>query len=319
MPAAADWIVYAADPLRPRGRPPAGAASLDLNEVIRQAELHGVLGALTENWPWRPESAKWRDIARHRHLTHAAFSRALTRHADALMAQIGHLPAAIVKGPVFARTIYPAASLRCFADIDILVAPSAVEAVHAALADNGFVLNAVNEHSEPREWKWLHGRNSSLMVEVQTDLIHADSLRSALSVTYELIADGPERPAALLFVALAHGAAHHYERLQHVVDVCQAARGLCGVEEEQRLEQLVKGAGAQFMAVTGLSVAGRLLNEPRCIELSRAIGPARNAGLAALLLDKAMVMSTMSHRRSRHGWRRQIYRWLLKRSTNGSR
>jgi hypothetical protein len=317
MPAATDWVVYAADPLGPGGPPPRGATLPGFDAVTRQAELHGVLGALAKNWPWGPQTEKWRAIARHRHLSHAAFSQALTRHAEALMAQIGHLPAVIVKGPVFARTIYPAASLRCFSDIDILVAPAAVEAVHAALADNDFVLNGVNRHSEPREWQWLHGRNSSLMVEVQTDLVHADSLRGALSVTYESIADGPERPAALLFVALAHGAVHHYERLQHVVDICQAARGLRGVEEEQRFERLVNDAGTRFMAVTGLSLAGRILDEPRCLELSRAIGPARNAGLAALLLDKAMVMSTMSHRRSRHGWRRQIYRWLLKRSANG--
>ena len=237
----------------------------------------------------------------------------LTREADDLMACVGGLPAAIVKGPVFARVLYPERSLRNFGDIDVLIAPEAIQRFNALLSDRGFFLGEASPANAPREWKWIHRNNEQLMIEVQTDLIHADSLRRVVSLPYELIAAAPEAPATLLLIALVHGGAHHFERLQHVVDICQSARVLAGPEEESRFEGLVKAANARFIAVAGLELAGRILREPRCTSIARGLGSVNYTGLARLLLGKGSVMSTMGENRARHGWRRQAFRWLMKR------
>jgi len=237
----------------------------------------------------------------------------LTREADDLMACVGDLPAAVVKGPIFARALYPERSLRNFGDIDVLIAPEAIQRFNALLSDRGFFLGEASPANAPREWKWIHRNNEQLMIEVQTDLIHADSLRRVVSLPYELIAAAPEAPATLLLIALVHGGAHHFERLQHVVDICQSARVLAAPEEESRFEGLVETANARFIAVAGLELAGRLIIEPRCTSIARELGSVRYTGLAGLLLGKGSVMSTMDKNRARHGWRRQAFRWLMKR------
>ncbi|MDO8400508.1 MAG: nucleotidyltransferase family protein [Bradyrhizobium sp.] len=283
--------------------------------MIEQADAHGVLGALLQNFPLFATDAAFapgRNAAQHRHRANAAFSLMLTREADVLMACVRDLAAAIVKGPVFARTIYPKASLRCFTDIDILIAPEALPRMDEALADRGFRMAESNPASGPREWKWLHRDNDRVMVEVQTDLIHADSLHNVMSLPFSVIADGPDGPAASLLVALVHGGGHQYERLQHVVDICQAARALQGDAEERRFEDLVQAANARFVAVAGLALAHRIFREPRCREIARALGPVPHQRLAGLLLDQTVVMSTMDARRASHGWRRQAFRWLIK-------
>jgi hypothetical protein len=307
-----DWIVYCADPLGSRARPPRRPLPPErIGDLIEQAEAHGVLGAVLQNFPafaGDPVFEAGRNAARDRNRTNAAFSLLLKREADALMADVRDLPAAVVKGPVFARRLYPSPSLRCFTDIDVLAAPEALPLIDAALADHGFRL----VESHPREHKWLHRDNDSAMVEVQTDLVHADSLHDVMSLPYQAIAAAPEAAEALLLVALVHGGGHQYERLQQVVDVCQAARALQGGAEERRFEEMVKAANARFIAVTGLLLADRIFGEPRCREIADALGPVRHRGIAGLLLDRTVIMSTMDHRRARHGWRRQAFRWLIR-------
>jgi hypothetical protein len=314
-----DWIVYVADPLGSQSPPPRRQLSPTLcSELIEQADAHGVLGALLRNFSAfsnNPDFSIGRDIARRRHRVNTAFSLMLTREADDLMACVGDLPAAIVKGPIFARALYPERSLRNFGDIDVLIAPRAIQRFNALLSDRGFFLGEANPANAPKEWKWIHRNNEQLMIEVQTDLIHADSLRRVVSLPYELIASAPEAPATLLLIALVHGGAHHFERLQHVVDICQSARVLAGPEEESRFEDLVEAANARFIAVAGLELAGRIFREPRCTSIARALGSVRYTGLAGLLLGKGSVMSTMDKNRARHGWRRQAFRWLMKRGT----
>jgi Uncharacterised nucleotidyltransferase len=312
-----DWIVYAADPLGSRSEPPRrGIAPILVSELVEQADAHGVLGALLRNFPPFSNNldfALGRDIARRLHRINAAFSLMLTREADDLMAGVRDLPAAIVKGPTFARTIYPEPSLRCFGDIDVLVAPKAVQRLNAVLSDRGFFLGEVNLANDRKEWKWLHRSNDRLMIEVQTDLIHADSLRRVVSLQYDLISAAPEAPATLLLIALVHGSKHKYKKLQHVVDICQAARALAGTEDECRFEELVKATNARFIAIAGLELAGRMFREPHCSRIARALGSVRYTGLAGLLLGQGVVMSSMNNSRVRHSWRRIAFRWLMNR------
>lgn len=308
-----DWIVYCADPLGSRARPPCRPLPPErIGDLIKQAEAHGVLGALLQNFPAfsdDPEFEAGRNAARDRNRINVVFSLLLEREADALMADVRGLPVAIVKGPVFARHLYPSASLRCFTDIDMLAAPEALPRIDAALADHGFRL----AESHPRECKWLHRDNDSVMVEVQTDLVHAESLHEVMSLPYQVIAAAPDAAEALLLVALVHGGGHQYERLQQVVDICQAARALQGGAGERRFEDMVQAANARFIAVAGLLLANRIFGEPRCGEIARALGPVRYRRMADLLLDRTVIMSTMDHRRARHGWRRQAFRWLIRR------
>ncbi len=307
-----DWIVHCADPIGPRATPPPWLLPPQhIDRLVEQAEAHGVLGAVLQNFPAfasEPAFAVSRKAARDRNRANAAFSLLLRREAEILMADVGDQPAAVVKGPVFARWLYPEPSLRCFTDIDILAAPEALPRISEALADHGYIL----VESHPREFKWLHRDNDRVMVEVQTDLVHADSLHQVLSLPYQTVAAAPEAAEALLLIALVHGAGHQYERLQHVVDVCQAARALKEAAEERRFEDLVKATNARFVAVVGLLLAGRILGERRCAEFADALGSTRYVAIARLLLDRTVIMSTMDDRRSRWGWRRQAFRWLIR-------
>jgi hypothetical protein len=151
------------------------------------------------------------------------------------------------------------------------------------------------------------------MIEVHTNLVHHPELREALSLSFDDLDGIAETPAALLTVAVVHGAMERYELLRHVVDVCQAARGIDTTAEERRFEALVQRTGARFAAVAGLDLAYRLLGEPRCRELARGLGPARHAAVARLLLGRSAIVSTMDGARVLHSWRRQGFRTLLKR------
>jgi hypothetical protein len=316
----ADWLVHCADPQAARHKPPQYMPSPTLAPaLVEQARLHGVLAGLLRHFPPfadDPGFATAKNTARRHHRENLALATMLGHQADELMAAAKDLPAAVVKGPVFARTLYPDPSLRSFTDIDVLVAPDAVPALGEILQALGFFLAENGPQSAPQEWKWVHREQSVLMVEVQTDLVHAASLRGTVSLPYKAIADGPETPAALLVIALVHGGAHHYDRLQLVVDICQAARALTGSDQERHFAATVEQTQSGFIAIAGLSLAGRIFNEPRCIEIARSLGPARYAGLARLLLDRTSVISATSDLRALHAWRRQAFRLLIKHAGN---
>lgn len=317
MPHVADWVIHCSDPLGSSRRAPRRRPRPDLAEsFVEQAEAHGVLGAFLQNFPTLVDEsfAAACEGARRRHRTSAVFSLMLSHEAAAISSELVGVPAAVVKGPIFARALYPRPSLRCFSDIDLLVAPEAFTKVSEVLSDRGFALIESHPASDPREWKWLHRENQTLMVEVQTDLIHAESLRRIFSLPYEVIASAPQSPAALLLVALVHGGGHHYQRLQHLVDICQAARLLQGAEEERRFEALVQAANAQFVSAAGLSLAAKIFREPQCRDIARGVGPVRFRRLSGLLLGRRLVMSTTDVNRGRHSWRRSAFRWLMKKT-----
>ena len=314
----ADWVIYGADPLGPRGRPPLRRPRPNLAEAYAdQAESHGVLGSFIHNFPAYRNDPRFEPAlsdAKRRHRSGAMFSLILSREADSISSAIAKLPATIVKGPVFARSIYPKESFRCYTDIDLLVDPEALGAMGAILTERGFVLAECHPIDDPREWKWLHRDNPALMVEVQTDLVHAESLRRIMSLPYEALASAPQSPASLLLVALIHGGGHHYQRLQHIVDICQAARGLQGAAEEARFDALLRKTNSHFVAVTGLKLAAKILREPRCRTIAREIGSVRLQTISGLLLGPQMVMSTTEPNRRRHSWRRSVFRWLMKKT-----
>ena len=150
-----------------------------------------------------------------------------------------NLPVTIIKGHSFARLIYPAAKLRPFTDIDLLVSPDAVPAINAILNEQGFRLAAHDNDPQRQAAKWVHRDSPLLIVEVCTNLVHHPELRASLSLSYDDIGEGPETPAAQLTIALMRGALHGYERLQQVVDICQAARHLAARGDEAQFERMM--------------------------------------------------------------------------------
>jgi hypothetical protein len=305
------WIVHCADPLGARTPPPARALPLDqAGKLIDMAEAHGVLGAVLRNFPLFDEDNSFEDahnVARDRHRTNAAFSLLLSRQANRLTENLQGVPATVVKGPVFAARLYPSQSLRTFSDIDILADEVALPHIREVLGDLGFRL----AEDQAREMKWLHRENKNLMVEVQTDLIHAETLHRVVSLSYSVIARSPQGPAELLLIAVVHGGAHQFERLQHVVDICQAARALTSPVDEAAFLGMVEATGARYVAYGGLMLAARLFDEPRCRDLVQALGRVRFNLAARLLLDRTTVMSSTDRRRGLHNWRRQDFRILI--------
>jgi glycosyltransferase involved in cell wall biosynthesis len=315
--AVGDWLVHCADPLGPRTAPPRRELSLkEAREFVVQADKHGVLPAVLRHYaPFQGNAAlagvKADALTRHR--SKLTYSLMLRAHGEAVMAAAADLPVAMVKGPVFARTIYPSPGFRNFTDIDLLVAAEAEPRLARVLKEQRFELVDYDRDSDRQEWKWFHRDNDALMIEVHTNLAHHPELRRAISLTYEDLAGVAETPAALLTVALVHGALARYELLRQVVDVCQAARAVATTEEQRRFEALVRRTGARFAAIVGLDLGYRLFGEPRCRELARGLGSARYTALARLLLGRSAIMSTMGSTRFLHSWRRQGFRVLLKR------
>jgi Uncharacterised nucleotidyltransferase len=312
------WLLHCADPCGSRREPPRRMLGPDAaRELVAQADAHGVLPAVLRNFPpfsGDPAFAAAKAEGQARYRGARAFVLMLGAEHQAIMTAAAGLPMAAIKGPVFAQKIYPAPELRTFTDIDLLVAPAAQPRLAVLLAAHGFELADDGGASVRNEWKWVKREHQTLMIEVHTDVVHAPSLRSSLSLTFDDLGDDIETPAGCLLIAIVHGAfSHGFERIQHIVDVCQAARALASVEDERRFETLVERIGARYAAAVSLDLAGRMLAERRCDEIARGLGPQSRVAIARLLIDRSVVTSTKTSRRVFHSWRRQMFRELLKR------
>jgi hypothetical protein len=312
------WLLHCADPRgsrldAPRRMLAPGAA----RELVTQAEAHGVLPAVLRNFTPLSADPALGGVAAEaqaRYRGARAFVLLLRSEHEGLAAAAAGLPMAVIKGPVFARMLYPRPELRTFTDIDVLVAPAAAPRLATLLTARGFALADEAGAAVRREWKWVNRENPSLMIEVHTDVVHAPSLRAGLSLTYDDLAEDAETPAGCLLIAIVHGAfSHGFERLQHVVDVCQAARALATAEDERRFETLVERTSARYAAAVSLDLAGRAFAEPRCQQIAQALGPQRRVRMARWLIDRSVLTSTKTRRRVIHSWRRQAFRELLKR------
>ena len=276
--------MHCADPLGPRTVAPQRPPSLrEARDLVVQADMHGVLPGLLRRFPYFGDEtfgeAKTEAVARHR--SALAFSLMLRTHADAIVAAAKGLPVAVVKGPVFSRALYPEPGLRTFTDLDLLIDPEAEPELARVLDQAGFAPATYDQDPNRQEWKWHHRDNDALMIEVHTNLVHHPHLRAAMSMTYADLSGIAETPAALLGIAALHGALHRFERLRHVVDICQAARRIGTSEEERRFERLIARTRTRFAATVGLDLAYRLFEEPRCRELARELGPSRHVTLLA--------------------------------------
>lgn len=333
------WLAALADPLRRMPTPDRPMPPQDVPAIVEAAGAHGIVPAAATHIRMLAGEGRASQIvagpAPDRELAAAAATLGmrligvtgqnlmLLHHARRIAAAFAEarLPAAIVKGPVFARRLYPDIATRSFTDIDMLVAPSAVGKSAAILQDLGFV-PAQEEHRPgrpPSEFKWLLPGHDTLLVEVQTDLIHSPSLGAGirLDLADVMRAGGgdPEDAAALLLVAAVHGiAGHQLERMQPAVDVLQAVRGTAGPIAVDRLVEAARACGASVALHSALDLVAQLFAEPAAAELSAAITPAPWRRLRRRLLTPAVVLRAQASDAGRDSWRRQALREIVGRT-----
>ena len=310
-----DWLLWAADPHADRRPPPARPLAPDrAARLVDQAELHGVLPAVRANLASidpDPALAALVEDAGARLRAARALVLMLRSELSAIEAACEGLPFTAIKGPVFSAAIYQSPALRSYSDIDLLAAPAALSPLGTLLAGRGYRLADEAGARLRGEWVWVHAENPLLMVEIHTDLVHSPGLKRGFSFSFEDLAHDSRTPAGCLLVACVHGAYHAFERLQHVVDICQASRALSSSDEERFLA-LAQAPGARFAAITGLNLAGRLFAEPRCFEIAAALRPVRGTRRAGWLIGRHTVLTSRTAARALHSWRRQAFRQLLK-------
>jgi hypothetical protein len=155
------------------------------------------------------------------------------------------------------------------------------------------------------------------MIEVHGDLVHSPKLRAGLSVRLADVLEAGDgdaaAPTALLIVAAAHGAiGHQFDRLQHLVDILQAARGVAGAIDVARLRRVAQRSGVLFAVATGIALAGRMFNEPLCVELAERLDAGHTRNWRRLLVTPRVVATAQSRGRAAGSWRRKLYRQCLR-------
>lgn len=331
--AAKQWLVWLADPATNAPAPEPTIALSELSALLLAAELHGVLPLCLAGLR-RPGAA------------HCGASGASTSERETMLAAAGlraaellgfqmrlqhfggkaeqsledqGIPFIPVKGRTFAERLYAHPTLRPYTDIDLLIPLTARDAVGTVLQAHGFALHTM-EYRGTKDYfedKWLHDSNPDVMIEVHCDLVHNPKLRAAFSLTYaDVLAAGDGDGAdatALLLVACAHGAAsHQFDRLQHVLDVTQCARGAAGAIDVGRLRRVAGRCGLTLACAGALSLAGRMFREPHCLELARQLVPGALDRAASGLLTPGLVLDARSDDRSAASWRRKLFRQALR-------
>lgn len=282
--------------------------------IFAQAEAHGVLPTVMRNLGAElsdDRAASIRAFARDRAIEGLALRGMLERYVEVILSQASDLPIALVKGRTYARHLYPAGVSRPFTDLDFLAHPAAVPALSEMIEAQGFQL-AVWDHDPARgEAKWIHREYGTLLIEVHTNLVHHTGLRRRISLAFDDLEGEPDSIAAQLIIALVHGAMHQYERLRQVVDILQAARRYDFRRDGALFERMVERTGGRLAAIVGLSLAGRMFNEPRCFAIAGTLGSSRYSAVASALVSRSTVLSTMRAERMLHSWRRKGFRALL--------
>lgn len=305
------WLLHCADPLGSDRDPPAPPLTpRQLRRLYRKADALKVLPSVLRHYPIAdgdPALERVREEADGTRVERAALSAMLKHHSGAVMEAAKGLPVALVKGPAFAA-LYPR-GLRPFGDIDLLAAPSALPELASILAAQGF--KCVVGDPNLLEHAWIQRDNGLIMIEVHTDLVHEHRMRPVLSLTYDHLAPRFDRPAALLSIAVMHGAMHFFAFLRHVTDLCQAARAVVTAEEEALFETFTGRTGTRMSAIIGLTLAHRVLGEARCLELARSLGRPRDFRFARTLIEGSVLTAPMESWFVYNSWRRFVFRELL--------
>jgi hypothetical protein len=335
------WLVALADPedshLNNLPRPKLQAE--ELLPMCLHAELHGILPVVLRNvesllrqtpdeilfLPARREEALAALRPLQKRLAEKAVIvlfleaefRKITREL-----QISGAPVIPLKGADFASRLYTPSTLRSFGDVDLLVRTGDRDRVSVVMSRLGYVpketpMKYTTGYSEQT---WEHAAVPGASVEIHDNLVNSPTIRRGVSVKFEdvLVESTPHgairpTPAGLLIIAAVHGAASHsFDKLQHLCDITQIARGRAGpIDEESLCESLAK-TQAGFSVALGLDLAGRTFNEPAATNLLARLKLRWPRQITRLLITPALVARSQGKRRPGASWRRQTLRQMLK-------
>ena len=330
-------LIHFADPVRRPPPPNPLPGSEQIRLLIKSADNHGVLPSVIRGLSdliereaksaGSPEPATLTaarselEAARLRIAYQTGFQIKTLYHARRIMAGFSAkgVSAALVKGAAFAQRLYSEPSLRTFTDADLLVPVEHRHAAAEVMRSLDFELFEFEDRKgkDYHEQKWMLPPQHDVMIEVHSNLVHSPKLRGTMSIGYEDVraAGGGDctDATALLFVAATHGAiGHQLDRLQHLVDVMQATRGVAGQVDESRLADICQRCGVTLAVAGALELAGKTFEEPRCIALAQKLMPSPIARLPGQLLSPGLVVRGQSHARGRGSWRRKLFRQALK-------
>ncbi|MCC0014895.1 MAG: nucleotidyltransferase family protein [Rhodobiaceae bacterium] len=223
------------------------------------------------------------------------------------------LEATIVKGPVFAETLYANRGDRPFTDLDLLCADDARLRLREHLTDAGFVhaTRPVFDRSDIRqEEKWARGSGPQLVVELHGNLVHYPALRRRTSFSYadmmRIGGSDPKAPLCLFFTAVAHAAlGHKFHHLRLLVDVLQAFRNL---DEAARgtIADMARQTRLRIETASCLRLIAELFGEDDALEVARRVVQGLTWKLSASLLTARSVLDAPEgalSRVRRHGFR----------------
>ena len=328
------WLLDAANPFASGPLP--APDPFEIAAVLHAAELHGVLRqavralapaipvteALPEDGHASANTAAGAlALARAKLIRQAGFELLLRHHGDKVLAGLtaAGVPAAIVKGPVFARRLYKEPSLRTFTDIDIMIEPEARERAGEVMRVAGFKLHelAYRSGQDYLEDKWLLETDTGVSIEIHGDLVHNPRLRSKCSVMFsDVIKAGEgnsEDATAILLVAAAHAAlSHQFDRLQHLADIALAASAAAGEIDAGRLARVAGRCGVKTAVHAALTLAGRAFGNQAALHLAAELRPSRLDAVAGRLISAQAVLEARSGKRSKRSWRRKALRQALR-------
>ena len=203
--------------------------------LLARAEAHGLAGVVHDALrgcgvaldPQLERTLAWRQAARE--ADHAAHIGLLER-LDEVLARAG-LPAAVLKGALFAERFYARPSSRATSDIDLLVDEATVAAVLTAVSELGYVARVgAAEDRFRREHHHLHcSHPNALPLEVHFHayrgfgrVLPSEPLllrRRRTSSSHGFAAIGVLTPEDELVYLAVHAASHRFVRLGWLYDM----------------------------------------------------------------------------------------------------
>ncbi|MCW5833039.1 MAG: nucleotidyltransferase family protein [Labilithrix sp.] len=254
-----------------RQLPEAPPPPRDVRAMFASAERHGLSGVVLDAWRARGFDLP-ADLARR--LEALSLARAIDHDAhlsllgriDARFAEAS-LPAAALKGPLFAERFYARPSSRATSDLDLLVREADLDRAASILADLGFVgVDGAEEPRQRREHHHLHlSHPDALPLELH---FRGYAAFGRVLPSEPLVAGRRPAPVAgmsavgvlgpedeLVFLAV-HAGAHRFVRLGWLYDIDLLTRRMSDAELREAKERArVWGFGRV------LGFAGALLTE----------------------------------------------------------
>ncbi|MEL6745355.1 MAG: nucleotidyltransferase family protein, partial [Pseudomonadota bacterium] len=210
------------------------------SEILRQAEFHSVEPIVLRNLQTdsgemlSAHASRWVADQRDPQFWANVQSMSLAARGDVIAQAfddegVDHV---IVKGPIFAKHLYPYEADRPFTDVDFLVGEKDLERVPDIMRALGYSgSTGIDNKFDLLEQKWVVEDDRSVLIEVHGNLVHYPRLRSRISYGYAEAqicrAEGAHEPVHWLMTAVAHASAgHKFHNLKLVLDVLQAVRSL---------------------------------------------------------------------------------------------